>query len=484
MLRSLVGSEMCIRDRSYVGRAYVLLPHEQPIRLPRKLRFSLKEFKGLRCSWCLDPIEDLHACMGCLTSLYCSKQCQTSHAAVHTPICHHLKPYADGSLSGKAPTTFAGADFLVYWRNVRGLSYELIVDGNNPLGRAYKLEVNTLKDAREGLTYSFLPAAAESSIAVTVGVDGLVEDSRTTVVPGAVSSSSSSSAPNNNNTNTTVDGLPVITEEAMNELNVNVFFAVAQNALDDGALMLASTCLNHLFVFCDNVDHLALEFFQFYDMCVRDMYEGSRPISCLGEYVMLVRTTYELGQLLLEWALKAPFAALFWQRLVSAKDVLVSLYNLNSSLVFAPSIQNVREILTHDQQRQTLHLLAKIFVVMASRADKDLSQRLIRRAEECYRDSIDDDTAVRNKKEVCSTFFKLAALCSLSTDPEDQAKAKEYKAKGLMEVVELKRQEQKMLSDFLSGGGSPPPAPTTEVSSDVAAPDAVSAPSSAAGGSA
>ena len=431
-----------VSNGSYVGRATVLLPQEQPIRLSRKLRFSLKEYKGLRCSWCLDPIDELHACTGCLTSLYCSTQCQSSHASVHAPICQYLKPFADNTTAGKAPTTFAGADFFVYWRNAKGLSYELIVDGNNPLGRAYKLHVNTVKDAREGLTYSFFPApdstASSSSSPAVAGADGLVAE-----LPPP--SSSSSTNPN---------GIPSpITEEALNEMNINVFFAVAQNALDEGALMLASTCLNHLFVFCDNVDHLALEFFQFYDLCVRDMYEGSRPISCLGEYVMLVRTTYELGQLLLEWALKAPFAALFWQRLVSAKDVLVSLYNLNSSLVFAPAIQNVREILTHDQQRQTLHLLAKIFVVMASRADKDLSQRLIRRAEECYRDSIDDDTAVKNRKEVCSTFFKLAALCSLSTDPEDQAKAKEYKAKGLMEVVELKRQEQRMLSDFLAVNG-------------------------------
>lgn len=389
-----------VSDGWYVGTASITLSTGQQLKLPRKLRFLLREYNGPRCSKCLDPIDydPPLTCSNCNCVQYCSEQCREAHSAGHNAMCHTLKPFG-GSQGGRAPASFAGAEFFVYWRCVKGCSFELIVDHNNPLGVPYEIQLNPLKDAREGLDYAFLSSPPSSS------------------ETGAGKASSSTPQPN-------------ISIQELNELNIGVFFAVARSSRDEGALLLTSACLNHLFAYCDCVDNLVLSYFQFYDVCVRDQFEGVRHISCLSEYVMYVRTTYELGQTLLEWALKAPFASLFWQRLVAAKDVLVSLYNFNASLQFAPSIQNIKAILVPDQQRQTLHLLAKIFVVMASRAPKDLAQRLLRRAEECYKDSIDEDRNRNNYKEMGLTCLKLAALATLFESKEDKQKSKSFKVDG------------------------------------------------------
>ena len=396
-------------------------------------------------------------CDGCQCVQYCSEQCRDSHAAGHALMCYALKPFgaAAGTAAAAAPSSpttvnaggpspaqpqtpsslhngggmyracasFAGAEFFVYWRCVRGCTFELIADHNSPLGVPYVLLLNPLKDAREGLDYSFLttppPLSADDAVAADGGEAG-----------DAPSASPPSSSPSGGGR------LPAFSPEELSELNVSIFFAVAQSSRVEGALLLTAACLNHLFVFCDCVDNVVLSYYQFYDVCVRDQFEGVRNISCLSEYVMYVRTTFELGQTLLEWALKAPFASLFWQRLVAAKDVLVSLYNFNASLHFMAPIQNVKQILVPDQQRQTLHLLARIFVVMASRAPKDLAQRLLRRAEECYKDSIDEDKQRKNFKEMGVTCLKLAALATLFEASDERMKAGMFKEEGL-ELLKL-----------------------------------------------
>eukprot|EP00388_Colpodella_angusta_P045000 GDKK01064666.1.p1 GENE.GDKK01064666.1~~GDKK01064666.1.p1 ORF type:complete len:137 (+),score=28.73 GDKK01064666.1:61-411(+) len=67
---------------------------------------------------------------------------------------------------------------------------------------------------------------------------------------------------------------------------------------------------------------------------------------------------------------------------------------------------------------------------MASRAPKDLAQRLLRRAEECYKDSIDEDRNRNNFKEMGITCLKLAALATLFESKEDKQKSKSFRVDG------------------------------------------------------
>eukprot|EP00658_Telonema_sp_P-2_P027502 TRINITY_DN2121_c0_g1_i4.p2 TRINITY_DN2121_c0_g1~~TRINITY_DN2121_c0_g1_i4.p2 ORF type:complete len:118 (+),score=13.91 TRINITY_DN2121_c0_g1_i4:150-503(+) len=86
MLRSLVGSEMCIRDSinaEYGGPFWNLM--DQPIvRIHRT---------GVACSLCGQPPTDRTQsgkCGGCLVAYYCCADHQRADWAVHKPECGRL----------------------------------------------------------------------------------------------------------------------------------------------------------------------------------------------------------------------------------------------------------------------------------------------------------------------------------------------------------------------------------------------------------
>ncbi|ESL09738.1 hypothetical protein TRSC58_02538, partial [Trypanosoma rangeli SC58] len=95
---------------------------------------------------------------------------------------------------------------------------------------------------------------------------------------------------------------------------------------------------------------------------------------------------HELGIALIEFALKSPTALLFWQRIKLAKNVFINLYNVNTSC----HCSKIKELVTAipGQQRETLSLLSKVFLIMASRAPKKEGLRLLEQAEKCLRDCL------------------------------------------------------------------------------------------------
>lgn len=369
---------------SHVGSVAILQSNGHPLKLNRRLRYLLKPVTSARCTHCLDPIQAVGYTCQCSAVEYCSRHCQDAHTAGHSQLCSTLRSYTT-TKGGRVCTQFAGVEFVVHWRCVEQTTFELVVDYSNPLGRPYEIFLSTLQDAREGLQYRFLGGSAST----------------------------------------------VPSETEVNELNISVFHAVAEGAMEDGCIPLVATCLNHLFVFCENVESLMPIYIHYYHACIGEQFEGVRHISCLAEYVVFVRPLYECAQALIEWALKAPVAFFFWQRVKLAKEILINLYNFNSSVNFAPSVQSLKPMLILDQQRQTLQLLAHVFILMASRSPREMAQKMLRRAEECYKDSIDDDRSRNDHISVGTTYMQLAALYLMFDDPRIQAKSKHAKESGL-----------------------------------------------------
>jgi hypothetical protein len=221
------------------------------------------------------------------------------------------------------------------------------------------------------------------------------------------------------------------TDTEVNEVCVSVFHAVAEGAMEEGCIPLVAACLNHLFVFCENVESLMPIYIHYYHSCIGEQFEGVRHISSLAEYVVFIRPMYECAQALMEWALKAPVAYFFWQRIKLAKEILINQYNFNSSVSFSPSVQSLKPLLIPDQQRQTLQLLAKVFILMACRAPRDMAQKMLRRAEECFKDSIDDDRSRNDFVNMGTTYMQLAALYLMFDDPKLQARAQPSKESGV-----------------------------------------------------
>ena len=140
---------------------------------------------------------------------------------------------------------------------------------------------------------------------------------------------------------------------------------------------------------------------------------------------------FECAQIFYEWALKAPMACFFWQRISVAKEVLINLYNFNSAVTFSPAFQSLKSVLIPDQQRQTLQLLAKVFIVMATRATKDNAQKMLHRAEECFKDSIDDDKTRNDFHNMGMTCLQLAALYLMFDSPSERQRSALMRDQGL-----------------------------------------------------
>mmetsp|Transcript_71941 Transcript_71941/g.83595 ORF Transcript_71941/g.83595 Transcript_71941/m.83595 type:complete len:567 (+) Transcript_71941:105-1805(+) len=390
----------------HVGTVTLVLSNNNTLKLPRRMRFLLRPVTSPRCTHCLDPVQTVgYTCTSCGAVEYCSRHCQDAHAVGHAPICPTLKLYTSPKC-GRVCTVFAGVEFVVHWRCTEATSFELLVDYSNPSGRAFIVSLNTLVDAREGLSYRLLPHQGSSA----------------------------------------KDDGPQPTDHTIHELCVSIFHSVAQGAMDDGCIPLAAACLNHLFVFCETVESIMPIYIHYYHACIGEQFEGVRHICSLAEYVVLIRPMHECAQSLIEWALKAPVALFFWQRIKLAKEILINQYNLNSSVSFAPAIQVMKPMLIPDQQRQTLQLLAKVFILMATRAPKEMSQKMLRRAEECFKDSIDDDRSRNDFANMAQTYMQLAALYLMFEDPKLQAKSAPSKESGIEALQKAQQQLQQVHS--------------------------------------
>jgi len=367
------------------------------------IRAVMKEVTSARCAKCQDPIEyGRSPCHSpCGNVAYCSQSCQGAHQLHYDRIKQAIGRYS-GPHGAKCTASSGGIEFGVYWaaatggtagaHNLTVTAFNILVDGTNPLGVAYEMRVDVLIDARSGTSVSYV------------------------------------------NPDT---GKPLPSDSEVISQNYNVFEAVIYSAVQRGCGALAAACLNHLFRWCDYAEFVERLYLHYYDLCIGSGWEGQRVISTIGEYTMLVRPMYEGSTVLVEAALKSMTSADFWFRLENAKGILVTLYNLNGSVTFTPSAQMLRNTVASEQQRQTLLLLARVFIIMATRTGREFAPKMLKRAEECYRDALDEDKCRHNYSRMAVSATQLAALYQVFPEKEDRVKsnsarehAAQYAAQG------------------------------------------------------
>ena len=373
---------------------------------------------------------------GCKHIRYCSHHCCEQHnyrapgrkKAVEVASSSSLIPQCEAACKVSRPYS-AAADatvcftilhehrpFAGWWRSLSPTSFSIFVDAGNPFGRAYEVRLDLLIDARCGLAVSFASAPSPSSHG----------DNETEMV-------------DLNATTGEGQSLPFLSESDLMALNYLVFEAVVYSAIRHNCIALAAAALNQLFAWCDYADHVERLFLHFYDTVVGNGWEGQRIISSLGEFVMLVRPIYEAAAVLLECALKSQLASDFWFRLENAKGVLISLYNLNGTVTFTPTVQSLRNAIVPEQQRQTLLLLARVFITMAMRTTPEVAPKMLRRAEECYRDALDEDKCRNNYRRMGHLCSQLATLYLLFPSEDDRAKAQPLRDQGLQYLAQSVR---------------------------------------------
>ncbi|KAG8346253.1 hypothetical protein ERJ75_001652100 [Trypanosoma vivax] len=329
----------------YIGDAVVTVGGK-PFVLPNRLRFVLIPYVGPQCTTCLDPVyAQGYTCTECGVVEYCSRRCQRMHMERgHGLLCPVLRSNYTQRSGKVVSETEKGAELVAWWRCLDNACFSILVDHSNPIGQAVEYFICTLKPAQEeGIRYRYI-----------------VKDG---------------TAPRELEQNEFV------------EFTCTVFRAVSDNSISEGCTSLAAACLNYIFVFSRHIETIVESHVLYYYSYLCEDFEGT--ICSVEEYVTYARPMHELGVALIEFALKSPTGLLFWQRIKLAKNVFINLYNVNTSCQCSEIKELARAI--PGQQRETLYLLSKLFLIMASRSPKKEGQRLLEQAEKCLRDCLPDD---------------------------------------------------------------------------------------------
>jgi hypothetical protein len=69
---------------------------------------------------------------------------------------------------------------------------------------------------------------------------------------------------------------------------------------------------------------------------------------------------------------------------------------------------------------------------------------MLHRAEECYKDSVDEDKARDDYAHMGATLMQLAVLCLMFEDPKQHAKAAQYKAQAMELLAAAKKKDPSM----------------------------------------
>ncbi|RNF12084.1 hypothetical protein TraAM80_00501 [Trypanosoma rangeli] len=407
----------------YIGEATVRV-EGKPFVLPHRLRFVLDPYVGAQCTMCLDPVyAQGYTCTECGAVEYCSQKCQAAHMiGGHGLLCPILRrTYTQRS--GKVLTeTEKGTELVAWWRCLENACYSILVDFHNSLGQPIEFFLCTLKPAQEeGLRYRFIVREGSTPRAVK--------------------------------------------QEELVEFACTVFRAVSENSISEGCTSLAAACLNYIFVFSRHIESIVESHVLYYYSYLCEDFEGT--ICSVEEYVTYARPMHELGIALIEFALKSPTALLFWQRIKLAKNVFINLYNVNTSC----HCSKIKELVTAipGQQRETLSLLSKVFLIMASRAPKKEGLRLLEQAEKCLRDCLpteqeadtaatamdaaesqrnnrfeDSDVLDDNLEEMDPSclailYFRLSTLLLLYDDANKTREAEVLKAQGDALIAKTKQ---------------------------------------------
>ncbi|KAH9578790.1 zinc finger protein [Trypanosoma melophagium] len=398
----------------YIGEATIAVK-SKPFHSPNRLRFVLDPYTGPLCTMCLDPIyAQGYGCSGCGMVEYCSSECQGAHmSGGHGLLCQKLKQNYTQSSEKVVAESEKGAEVVAWWRCLGDASYSILVDYSNELGQAIEFFMCTLKPAQsEGLRFRYI-----------------VEKGTT---PKEVH------------------------QEELAEFACTVFSAVSKNSISKGCASLAAACLNYIFVFSRHIEDIVDSHFLYYSSYLSEDFEGT--MSSVEEYVTYARPLHELGVALMEFALKSPTALLFWHRIKMAKNVCISLYNVDTRCQCSEIKELVNAI--PRQQRETLHLLSKLFLIMASRAPKREGLRLLEQAERCLRDclpaelkgregagELDGEEGQLEEIELsclATLYFRLAVLLQLYGDANKRREAEALKAHGdaLLAKAKIMQEEE------------------------------------------
>nr|CCC96144.1 unnamed protein product [Trypanosoma congolense IL3000] len=403
----------------YIGGATATVGGK-PHSFTHRLRFVLTPYIGPQCTMCLDPVyAQGYVCAECGGVEYCSKECQEAHMkGGHGLLCKAIS-HTYTRRSGKVTTEMEnGTELVAWWRCLEDACYSILVDYRNPIGQAVEYFLCTLKPAQEeGIRYRYITEEG--------------------------------TAPRE------------VEQEKFVEFTCAVFRAVSENSISEGCTSLAAACLNYIFVYSCHIEAIVESHVLYYYSYLCEDFEGT--ICSVEEYVTYARPMHELGVALIEFALKSPTSLLFWQRIKLAKNVFINLYNVNTSCQCSENSELVKTI--PGQQRDTLRLLSKIFLIMASRAPKREGQRLLEQAEKCLRDCLpeekgpdddggaevsprghpnsgsscnesdaskemDDNMEEMNPSNLAVLYYRLAALLLLYGDQKKTLEAESYKAQG------------------------------------------------------
>lgn len=359
----------------------------EPVETSQRLFFQLRPYFGKRCTQCLDPIYAIgYACHECEMTNYCSRDCMNRHMRRHGLLCPILKEkyrFKSGTVATEVSDDTA---LVAWWRCQEGGRYSILVDSTTTLGCSMEFSLSTMRSAKEeGLQYSFITRADQGGAA----------------------------SPPLPRPDEVVDFACVLLRE------------VNRSAVLEGCVSLAAACLNHLFVFSPSSEITTQAHVLFFTAFHCDDVMGY--ISTVEEYVSYARPLHSFVVSQIENALKSTIAGEFWRRMKIAKDVGIALFHLNDSELRPPATDELRSILV-SQQLDTLLLLSRVFLTMASRASREEAHRLLEQGEKCLRQCFDVKTA--SQEVMAKLHFRLAAYLLLYGKPEKNEDAKLNRAEG------------------------------------------------------
>ncbi|EPY25500.1 hypothetical protein STCU_06743 [Strigomonas culicis] len=350
-------------------------------------RFCLRTRVPKLCTYCTDPVYALgYGCQSCEMTNYCSRACMEGHMRDgHGMLCERLR--TQYKKRGRAVVTAATADRIVYmlwWCGLENGEYNILFDGTSTMRCGIEFAVNTFMNVGEegGLRYRLYKPKSGPYLEL----DPTMVVSLADLVLGQV-----------------------------------VVDAVAQ-----GCVSLASACLACLLQFAQKVD-LALALHElFFRTFSYD--EFDEVISSVEEFVSVTRPLYNMALMQKERAMASDLASEFWSYIKAAKDSLCSLCALLATNPCA-ELPEMRVVVVQ-QQVDTFYALARVFVVMASRAPQEEGRRCLEEAEKCLRQCLRVQDIREDHRLSATCCFRLSVLLLLFKEEEKTQESQRLKEKG------------------------------------------------------
>jgi len=320
--------------------------------------FTLQEATPVHCAFCWQPVmlDEPPTCFGDTTDTsYCCMECFRADAEQHSEV---YKTIPQGRPMTRLVVWHERVPFNVYFTSEKS-HHTVYVDRHNPslLGQMY--------------SFSF----------------SLCDDNRHVNKVGAAT--------------------------PQHQQNISILVKIAMRAITGQKSNLAASCLHWLHSDCHEMDTLERLYAMYYEyvLCIgtseREDLEVLRQVTIGEDYIVLARPLYEYATILVEGALKSRLPSEFWARIDIAKNIAIQLFNSNQNAKISGKLMT--DIVCH-QQRQMLHLLARIFILIAARLPSPRSDDILRRASECYLDTIADTALHGTVIDLARTHLRLSCV--------------------------------------------------------------------------